>query len=156
MNMCDCQKVNRQERIEEYKEVGLDWRHDDQGLWRLTRLFLPLSFGALVLPYLNPKLSIMLFCAITGITLVLFWYVSFLLYAQRFRIRFQRMQQIEQMLGFNYHLKYNAEMNKNSFKFKLLYTVLCIVYIVVWAIVLTINYSAVNQLPTQFPQFGAS
>lgn len=148
INMCDSQKVNRQERIEEYKEAGLDWRHDDQGFWRLTRLFLPLSFGALVLPYFEPLVPIWFF-AIAGITLMSFWYMFFWHYAKRVRIRFKRMHQIEGMLGFNYHLKYAAEMNKNPFKFRLLYTVLFIGYIVLWAIVLTINYCAVNQLPTQ-------
>lgn len=123
----------RQERIEEYKEIGLDWRHDDQGFWRLTRLFLPLSFGALALPYLEspPPIS---FCAIAGMTLMSFWYMSFWLYAQRFRMRFNRMQQIEGILGFNYHLKYHAEMDKNPFKFRWLYTVLFIGYIVAWLI----------------------
>ena len=156
MNMCDSQKVNRQERIEEYKEAGLDWRHDDQGFWRLTRLFLPLSFGALVLPYFEPLVPIW-FCAIAGITLMSFWYVFFWQYAQRHRIRFKRMYQIEEMLGFNYHLKYHTTIGKNPLKFRLLYALLLIGYIVLWgAIVLANNSCAVNQLPTQFPQFGTS
>ena len=133
----------RRERIEEYKEVGLDWRHDDQRFWQLTRLFLTLSFVVWTLPFVESKTPIWL-CATAGMTLISFWYVSFRLYAHRFSIRFKRIQQIEGMLGFNYHLKYHEEMDKKRFKFNELYTVLWIAYMGLGVIVLIINYSNVG------------
>ena len=40
--------------LEEYKELGLSWRHDSESLSKLTTVLLPLSIAALTLPYLKP------------------------------------------------------------------------------------------------------
>ena len=39
--------------LEEYRELGLCWRHDDEWFSKLTAVLLPLSIAALALPYLN-------------------------------------------------------------------------------------------------------
>ena len=126
--------MNRSKHIDEYKQAGLDWRHDDQRFWQLTRLFLPLSFGAMVLPYLEVAPP-MWFCVTAGMMLMAFWYSSFWLYKRRIKIRFERIHQLEQMLGFNYHLNYHKKVEGSLFKFRSLYTVMLIVYVALWVIV---------------------
>ena len=39
--------------MDEYREQGFCWRHDDEMLSRLTAVLLPLSIAALTLPYLK-------------------------------------------------------------------------------------------------------
>ena len=46
--------------IESYKEQSLAWRHDDSMLHRMTSLLLPISFTALVVPYVNKEIPVLL------------------------------------------------------------------------------------------------
>ena len=61
--------------LEEYKELGLNVRNDNDALLKLTALFLPLAIAALALPYWKtgtPKLL-----AISGgVTLMTIWFLN--------------------------------------------------------------------------------
>ena len=101
--------------IEEYKELGLCWRHDDEVFAKLTAVLLPLSIAALTLPYLKtgtPKL----FAAIGGLMLITFWFFSSLKHKKRTEIRFSRIHEIEQFLRFDSHLRYHRERTKDILK----------------------------------------
>ena len=101
--------------LEEYKELGLCWRHDDEMFSKLTAVLLPLSIAALTLPYLKagaPKLL----AAVGGLMLMTFWFLSYLIYKSRFEIRFCRIYEIERLGGFDSHLRYHRESTKNILK----------------------------------------
>lgn len=113
--------------LEEYKELGLCWRHDDQIRSKLTAVLLPLSIAALTLSYLEhgpPKLLSV--CG--GLMLMTFWYTAFCLYMRRFRIRFARIHYLEWILDFDSHLKYQAEIETSKWKFQRLYLTIFFLY----------------------------
>ena len=69
--------------LEEYKELGLSWRHDSESFSKLTAVLLPLSIAALTLPYLKagtPKLL----ATVGGLMLMTFWFFSSLAYENRY------------------------------------------------------------------------
>ena len=101
--------------LEEYKELGLSWRHDDEWFSKLTAVLLPLSIAALALPYLKPGAP-KLFAAVGGLMLMAFWFFPSLNYKRRFETRFSRIHEIEQILGFDSHLRYHRESAKNVLK----------------------------------------
>ena len=101
--------------LEEYKELGLSWRHDSESFSKLTAVLLPLSIAALTLPYLKagaPKLL----ATIGGLMLMTFWFFSSLTYENRSYIRWSRMHEIEQILGFDSHLRIKRERVKSVLK----------------------------------------
>lgn len=91
--------------IEEYRELGLCWRHDDNWIAKLTAVLLPLSIAALTLPHLNEGAPILL-CAVGGSTLMAFWFLSSRICKRRFEVRFSRIREIERMVGLDSHLRY--------------------------------------------------
>lgn len=100
--------------LEEYKELGLSWRHDSESFSKLTAVLLPLSIAALTLPYLagSPKLL----ATVGGLMLMTFWFFSSLTYENRSNIRWSRMHEIEGILGFDSHLRIKRERVKSILK----------------------------------------
>lgn len=101
--------------LEEYKELGLSWRHDSESFSKLTAVLLPLSIAALTLPYLKagpPKLL----ATVGGLMLMTFWFLSSLTYENRSNIRWSRMHEIEGILGFDSHLRIKRERVKSILK----------------------------------------
>ena len=88
--------------LEEYKELGLYVRNDNDMLSKLTAVFLPLSITALALPYLKtgaPKLL----AVSGGVTLMTVWFLSSEIVMDRLEIRFSRILALDQILNFNSH-----------------------------------------------------
>ena len=85
--------------IETYKEQSLAWRHDDSILHRMTSLLLPISFTALVLPYVNKNIIVVLPVLAGGSILMIFWFLLCQILYIRIRIRFEVMGQIEKHWG---------------------------------------------------------
>ena len=115
--------------LEEYKELGLCWRHDDDWIAKLTAVLLPLSIAALTLPYLKggvPKLL----GVVGGLSLMAFWFFSTQICKRRFEIRFSRIREIERILGFDSHLRYHRESANRKLKHQRLRRCMFIVYIV--------------------------
>ena len=81
--------------IKIYKENSLAWRHDDSMLHRMTSLLLPISFTALVLPYINKNIIVVLPVLAGGSILMIFWFLLCQILYIRMRIRFEVMSQIE-------------------------------------------------------------
>ena len=101
--------------LEEYRDQGLCWRHDDEMFSKLTNVLLPLSIAALTLPYLKngtPKLL----CVVGGVMLMTFWFLSSQSYENRFHIRFSRIHEIERILGLDSHLRIKRERANNVLK----------------------------------------
>lgn len=120
--------------LEEYKEQAICWRHDDEVFSKLTAVLLPLAIAALTLPYLKtgaPKLL----AVFGGLMLITLWYIPSLNYRRRFEVRFSRIHEIEWILGFDSHLRYHRESNKNVLKDRYLRCCLFIIYIVIALIV---------------------
>ena len=116
--------------LEEYKELGLCWRHDDEVFSKLTAVLLPLSIAALTLPYLRagtPKLL----AAAGGLMLMTFWFFSSKSHKGRSEIRFSRIHEIERILGFDSHLRYHRERAKNVLKDQRLRCCMFIVYLLI-------------------------
>ena len=101
--------------LEEYRELGLCWRHDDEWISKWTAVLLPLSIAALTLPYLNDDAPKLLAVA-GGLTLIAYWYLSSLISKRRFEIRFSRIHQIEEILGFDSHLRYHRKIANSRMK----------------------------------------
>lgn len=121
--------------LEEYKELGLCWRHDDDWISKLSAVLLPLSIAALTLPYLRADIPKML-AVFGGLTLVMFWFLSSQTCKNRFEIRFSRIYQIEEILGFDSHLRYARERPKSAFKDQRLRLRLFIVYLFIACLVM--------------------
>lgn len=94
--------------LEEYKELGLNVRNDNDALLKLTALFLPLAIAALALPYWKtgtPKLL-----AISGgVTLMTIWFLSSEITTDRLATRLSRIFELEQILKFNSLIRYNGK-----------------------------------------------
>ena len=101
--------------LEEYKELGLCWRHDDEVFAKLTAVLLPLSIAALTLPYLKPGAPKLL-CVVGGSMLMVHWFFSSKRNEDRSGIRFSRIREIEQILGFDSHLRIHRKRDKSVLK----------------------------------------
>ncbi len=101
--------------LEEYSELGLCWRHDDEVFSRLTAVLLPLSIAALTLPYLKPGAPKLL-CVAGGLMLMVHWFFSSKRNEDRSCIRFSRIHEIEGILGFDSHLRIHRKRDKSVLK----------------------------------------
>ena len=116
--------------LEEYKELGLCWRHDDDWISKLGAVLLPLSIAALTLPFLRAEIPKLL--AVAGeVTLMTFWFVSSHICKRRFEIRFSRIREIERTLGFDSNLRYHRESANRILKHQRLRWCIFIVYLVI-------------------------
>ena len=97
--------------LEEYKELSLCWRHDDEVFSKLTAVLLPLSIAALTLPYLKGG-AFKLPSVFGGLMLMTFWFFSSLHHKKRTEILFSRIHEIEQVLEFDSYLRYHRERAK--------------------------------------------
>ena len=126
--------IDEKRLLEEYREQGLCWRHDDEMFSKLTNILLPLSIGALTLPYLKvgaPKLL-----AVTGgVMLMTFWFFSSLSYENRFDIRWSRIHEIERILGLDSHLRIDRKRAKTILKGQDLRCWMFIVYLFIASLV---------------------
>ena len=100
--------------LEEYKELGLCWRHDSELFSKLTIVLLPLSIAALILPYSNAGAHKLVCC--WGLMLMTFWFLSSRSYEHRSYIRWSRIHEIERILGFDSHLRIDRERTKSVLK----------------------------------------
>ena len=124
----DCQVENR--LLEEYRELGVCWRQDDDWISKWTAVLLPLSIVALTLPYLKPPAPKLL--AVTGgLALITYWYLSSLISKRRFEIRFSRIHQIEEILGLDSHLRYHRKSAKSVMKHQPLRCGMFVAYLVI-------------------------
>ena len=103
--------------LEEYKELGLCWRHDDEWFSKLTAVLLPLSIAALTLPYLKDGIPKLLAVA-GGLMLIAFWFFSSCICTAKHSVRFSRIHDIERILGLNAHLSYHAARGEGAKKDK--------------------------------------
>ena len=97
--------------LEEYKELGLCWRYDDEWLSKLTTVLLPLSIAALTLPYLKQGVPKLLAVS-GGLALMTFWFLSSKIFMNRLGARFSRIHELEQILRFDSHLRYVTKRKK--------------------------------------------
>ena len=107
--------INEKYLLEEYKEQGFCWRHDDDVFSKLTAVLLPLSIAALTLPYLRDETPKLLATS-GGLMLMMFWYLSSESYEQRFKIRWTRIHEIERILGLDSHLRIDRKRSKSLLK----------------------------------------
>ncbi len=122
--------VIEQRLLEEYREQGLCWRHDDEVFSKLTAVLLPLSIAALTLPYLKdgaPKLL----AASGGLMLIAYWFFSSESHEDRLNIRWSRIHEIERILGFDSHLRMDKERKRSVWKGRPLRWCVFILYIVI-------------------------
>ena len=103
--------------LEEYKELGLCWRHDDEWFSKLTAVLLPLSIAALTLPYLKDGIPKLL-AVVGGLMLMAFWFFSSCICTAKLRVRFSRIHDIERILGLDSHLRYDAARGEGAKKDK--------------------------------------
>ena len=101
--------------LEEYREQGLCWRHDDDVFTKLTAVLLPLSIAALTLPYFKDGVPKLL-AAGGGLMLMAFWFLLSQSYENKFHIRWSRIHEIEQILGLDSHLRIDRERSKSRLK----------------------------------------
>ena len=99
--------------LEEYREQGLCWRHDDEWFSKLTAVLLPLSIAALTLPYLKDGVPKLL-AVVGGLMLMAFWFFSSCICTAKLRVRFSRIHDIERILGLDSHLRYDAVRGKGA------------------------------------------
>ena len=136
--------------LEEYKELGLCGRHESEALSNLEKVLLPLSFSALIIPYLktgffNFNAGVLHFLAATGgFLLMAFWFVSYCIFLDKQKIRYSRIYEIERILGYDSHLRYIRE-RKGALKALRVRYVLLIIYTVISAVVACVNPHALKQ-----------
>ena len=99
--------LEQQIRLEEYRELGLSWRADDERLSKLTRTLLPLSFLALSAPALDGTDETLYFLLIVGgAVLMIYWFLTAHIAVQKVKLRTKRMRIIEEELGMDAHSSY--------------------------------------------------
>lgn len=138
----DSQVENR--LLEEYRELGVCWRQDDDWISKWTSVLLPLSIAAVALPYLRvgaPKLL----GATGGLTLITYWYLSSLISKRRFEIRFSRIREIERILGFDSHLRYHRRIESSRIKHQYLRQCVFRVYLAIaWVLTFEMRIEPTN------------
>ena len=116
--------------LEEYREQSLFCRHDSESFSKLTNVLLPLSIGALTLPYLKVE-SPKILATVGGLMLMSFWFFSFLSFENRLGIRWSRIHEIERILGFDSHLRIDRKRRKNVLKIQHLRYYVFIIYLAI-------------------------
>lgn len=93
----------------EYSEIGEWCRADDQCIYHLASVLLPLSFGALPLAYELPQARFAL--ALASVALYLYW----LLTATRLNwfssLRLARARELEASAGLSHHRRISSELS---------------------------------------------
>ncbi len=117
--------------LEEYKELGHCWRHDDRISSIFPSILLPLAFAALTLPYLRENEVPKWLCSLGGMTLITFWFCTYHLYRRRAKVGFARIYKLEEILDFNSHLSYDRELGDKQWNFKTLYLITFVSYLVI-------------------------
>jgi hypothetical protein len=141
-NSSDAEKINEDEvpknslLINEYQEIGNSWRHDDQTAAQLTSTLLPLGIGAIVLPFAYTQLA-KLPVALGSIMMMSFWLLYYLRMEARFVLRFSRAKEIERLLGFEHHLRFEDPGLKTRLpSITFLRIATFIAYCIIWAVLL--------------------
>ena len=93
--------------LAEYSELGNTWRHDDQTAAQLTATLFPLAIGAVILPFVYHELA-RLPVALGSVLMMAFWLLYYLRIEARIHLRFQRMKELERMLGFEHHTRFDT------------------------------------------------
>lgn len=116
--------------LEEYKELGLCWRHDDRINSIFSSILLPLAFAALTLPFLHSDKMPKWPCVIVGTIIITFWYCTYRFYRRRSGFRFSRIWELEEKLQLDSHLRYKREIEDVKWNFKELYLITFVFYLV--------------------------
>jgi hypothetical protein len=125
--------------LREYEEIGQCWRHDDQVASQLTAILLPLAVGAFVLPFAYPSLA-RLPVALGGTLMMLFWLLYYLRLQPRFALRFKRAKEIEHLLGFNHHTRFDEPgLQTRTPSITQLRITIFVIYCLVWIVLLLIR-----------------
>ena len=80
--------------IESYKEQTAAWRHENNLLYRFTTITLPVSIGALGVPYVQKGVPDLL-AVLGGLTLMTFWAFSCQIMQIKSNLRFSVINEIE-------------------------------------------------------------
>ena len=83
--------LEQQRLFEEYRELGLNWRADDERLSKLTRIILPISFAALVFSEAEPEISAWMPIGI-GLVLMIYWGLAAHITVEKIKIWQDRMR----------------------------------------------------------------
>ena len=83
--------------LESYKEQTVSWRHHDQLFQRFTSIILPVSFTALVVPFVKDGVPKSL-PIVGGVMLMLFWLFYSEIAAIKTRVHFELIHEIERRL----------------------------------------------------------
>ena len=81
--------------IESYKEQTAAWRHENNLLYRLTTISLPVSIAALGVPYVQKEVPDLL-ATLGGLTLMMFWALSCQTMQIKSNLRFSIIKEIEE------------------------------------------------------------
>ena len=136
--------------LEEYKELGLCWRHDDRINSIFSSILLPLAFAALTLPFLHSDKVPKWPCALVGIIIITFWFCTYHFYRRRSSVRFSRIWQLEEILDFDSHLRYERELGNLKWSFKTLYLITFVFYQVLATSILIADIAS-WACPTRLP-----
>ena len=93
--------------LESYKEQTVSWKHHDQLFQRFTSIILPVSFTALVVPYVKEGVSKLPIAG--GIVLMLSWIVYSEIADIKARICFEIIHEIEKKLGMYGHRNWDKK-----------------------------------------------
>ena len=138
--------------LESYKEQTVSWRHHDQLFQRFTSIILPVSFTALVVPYVKGDVPKLLPIG-GGIMLMLFWIFYSEIADIKARICFEIIHEIEkrlEMYGHNDWGKKRKERWTGILKTRYLHLVIFGIYITASIVLLWDPY---NWFP--LPKSGA-
>jgi hypothetical protein len=92
--------LSEDERLE-YSEIGEMYRHDDQMTYSAASVFLPLSYGALVVGAQFP--SVKLWVAFFSISLYLYWQLLSVRSSWYSAVRLERARELEKIAGLKHH-----------------------------------------------------
>jgi len=130
--------------FEEYRELSLSWRADDERLSKLTTVLVPISFAAFAL---NDLLSMG-----GGLSLMIYWWFAARITVKKLSIRFDRMREIEKELGFDAHLRYFRCRKKGVLKDSHIRGVLLAIYVIIVIVKATLFFD--NLLDSGFTPTG--
>lgn len=116
--------------FEEYRELSLSWRADDDRLSKLTTVLVPISFAAFAL---NGLLAMW-----GGLLLMFYWWFAARITVKKIDIRCNRMREIEKELDFDAHLRYFKCRKKGVLKDAHIRGVLLAIYVIIVIVKTTI------------------
>ena len=145
--------------VEEYKELGHSWRHDDTTTSKFTAILLPVCFAGLIAPHLKntpPKLDLVIFSYLGGAILMMFWFLFSRIQQHKLLIRFSRMYELERTLGFDSHLRFVRERSNTRGKSESLKLWITVIYMVGGAAITIVDYCLEEGIHTNIDTIPAA